>query len=632
MRSWQAALGGAAFGLLASVAAAAEPAPAAAVADAAPSATWDLRDLYPDDAAWTASYERVRAAAMNLDRLKASLGTSATSMARALATISDVRRETARLRVYADLKGDEDLRVATAQERRQQAQSLSSLIDARTAWLAPEVIRIGRTRVEAFLAQNRDLRVHFDVSLRDMLRAAPHTLGPEAEAVLAGAGDVLSQPTNVYGVLSAAELPFPTIALSSGESVRIDESAYEKQRASASRADRKAVFDAFWGTWKSYQGTMGANLASQVIGEVFSARARHFDHALDAALFADNMPPVVYRTLVEQVNAALPTLHRYLRLRKRLLGIHDDLAYYDGYPSLFPDAGSPDFTVAESERLTLAALEPMGEEYLGLLRRGFASRWMDALPRRGKATGGYMNGDAYGVHPYLLLNHNDDYESLSTVAHEWGHAVHTMLSEAHQPFEKASYSTFIAESASIGNEMLLNDYMVANAKSNKERLFYLGEALESIRTTFFRQVMFAEFQLQMHEEIEQGRPLSGDRLTQMYCALLQRYSGADQGVMKIDPLYCTEWESVPHFYYGFYVYQYATSMAGAAQFTDAILKEGRPARDRFIAMLEAGGSAYPYDLYKNAGIDMATPAPYQALVARMNRLLDEVEALVAAGP
>ncbi|HSZ11496.1 MAG TPA: M3 family metallopeptidase, partial [Rhizomicrobium sp.] len=242
-------------------------------------------------------------------------------------------------------------------------------------------------------------------------------------------------------------------------------------------------------------------------------------------------------------------------------------------------------------------------------------------------SGAYMQGSAYDVHPYLLLNYNSDYEALSAFAHEWGHAVHTLLDDQTQNFDNSSYSTFIAETASISNEMLLNDYMVAHAKNKQEKLFYLGQGLELIRATFFRQTMFAEFQLAIHEEIEKGSTLSGERMTQIYCDLLKKYHGDAQGVMKIDPAYCVEWAFIPHFYYGFYVYQYATSMAGAAEFTDAIEHEGKPARDRFIAMLKAGGSDYPYTLYKKAGLDMATPAPYEALIARMNRIMDQIEAL-----
>jgi oligoendopeptidase F len=272
----------------------------------------------------------------------------------------------------------------------------------------------------------------------------------------------------------------------------------------------------------------------------------------------------------------------------------------------------------------------MGPDYLALLKRGFDSPWADSHPRPGKASGAYLAGYAYDVHPYLLLNHNGDYESLSTVAHEWGHAVHTLLADAKQPFDKAGYATFIAESASIGNEMLLSDYMVAHAQSRDEKMFYLSQALESIRTTFFRQAMFAEFQLAMHEEVEQGRPLSGARLSDLYCGIAKRYYGEAEGVMTIDPAYCVEWEYIPHFYKGYYVWQYATSIVGAAEFTQAIQTEGTPARERFITLLKAGGSDYPYPLYVKAGIDLAQPAPYQALFARMNRLLEEIERLRSA--
>jgi oligoendopeptidase F len=600
---------------------------AEAATDEGVSLNWDLSDLYASVDAWTASYTKTRAAADQLDRFKGTLGADAGAMHKALAAISDVRQEAIRLFVYGSLQGDEDLRVSAPQERRQQAQALLTLIDEKTAWVAPEIIALGQKKVDSFLARDAGLRQHFDFFLKNTLRNAPHTLGPEAEAVLAGSGNLLAQPNSVYQQLADAELPFPTIELSGGQKVRLDQAAYVKHRTSPSRADRKAVFDAFWSAWKGYQGTMGANMSTQVMADIFTAKSRRFDSSLEAALFADNMPPDVYRTLVAQTNAALPTLHRYLRLRKRLLGISDELAYYDNYPTLFPGTSVPKFGVAESERITLAALAPMGDEYLALLRRGFAGRWMNALPRQGKAAGAYMNGSAYAVHPYLLLNHNDDYDSLSTLAHEWGHAVHTLLTVASQPFEKSEYSTFIAESASIGNEMLLNDYMVEHAKTREEKLFYLGQGVESIRTTFFRQVMFAEFQLAMHQDLEQGRPLSGERLTETYCKILRRYYGEAEGVMKIDPLYCSEWEFIPHFYYGYYVYQYATSMAGAAEFTDAILKEGAPARDRFVNMLKAGGSDYAYELYRRAGIDMATAAPYQALVARMNRVMDQIEAL-----
>jgi oligoendopeptidase F len=602
-----------------------------ATADDSVATMWELNDLYPSPEAWSQAYARTKATVDKFDNLRGTLGKSASAMFSALDSISMANKESDRLFVYASLKGDEDLRVADAQERRQQGQALNTLIGEKTAWLAPEIVKIGATKVHAFEQSRRDLRERFGFFLTDTLRSAPHTLGQEAEEILASAGDVLAQPGAIHGQLANADIPFPQFTLPTGESVRLDEPEYANLRQVNDRNERKAVFDAFWGTWHQFESTTGATLTTQLMGDVFSAKARKFDSALSSSLFRSNMPDSVYRMLVAQTNAALPTLHRYLKMRKARLGITDDLRYYDNYPPMFPLAELPKFSVADSETITLAALAPMGEDYLSLLRRGFSGRWMNVLPHQGKAGGAYMAGSAYDVHPYLLLNHDNDYRSLSIFAHEWGHAVHTLLTEASQPYENSNYSTFIAESASIGNEMLLNDYMVEHAKTKAEKLYYLGEGLESIRQTYFRQVMFAEFELALHEEVEQGRPLSGAKMSEMYCGLLKRYYGEAQGVMKIDPAYCIEWAFVPHFYYDFYVWQYATSMAGAAQFTDAILKQGPAARARFITMLRAGGSDYAYELYKKAGIDMASAAPYQALAARMDRLMDEIEALEKTG-
>jgi len=588
---------------------------------------WNLGDLYASPEAWTAARNKEKAIIDGLDKYKGTLGNSADAMLAGLIAISDANKEVTRLYTYAQLKGDEDVRIAPNQEREQDGQALNTELNEKTAWLTPEILTIGADKVKAFEGQSPELARRFTFQLDNTLRAAPHTLGVEAEGVLASAGTVLNQPDNIFSVLSNGEVPFPTVTLSDGKKIRLDQAAYAKYRQSPNRADRKAVFDAFWGAFKAYEGTFGATLATQVQGETLQAKVRHFPDSLAWATFPDNMPEDVYRQLVAQANASLPTLYRYLKLRKKLLGITDDLHYSDLYPPMFKLAQPLHFSVADAERIGIDVTSVYGPEYTAFLKKGFAGHWMDVYPRQGKASGAYMNGSAYDVHPYLHLNHNDDYESLSTLVHEWGHAIHTLLDNETQPYENSNYSTFIAETASIGNEMLLNDYMVAHAKSKEEKLFYLGEGLELIRTTFYRQTMFAEFQLALHEAVEKGDSLTGAKMTDMYCGLLKKYYGDAEGVTKIDPAYCVEWAFIPHFYYGFYVYQYATSMAGAAQFSNAIETEGAPARDRFIAMLKAGGSDYPYTLYKKAGLDMASPAPYQALVARMNKIMDEIDAL-----
>lgn len=595
----------------------------------APATMWDLTDLYPTPEAWTATYERNRVAVDGLTSFRGTLGSGSAQLLRALETMSSVRRELYRLYVYASLKSDEDRRIAANQERRQQMQALATRYDESVSWLVPELLEVGSDRVRQFIGEQPQLQARFDHYLDDVLRNAPHTLGQEAEAVLAAAGTALSQPSSIYAQLADADLPFPKIRLADGMEVTVDQAGYARYRESADRNDRKKVFDAFWSKWREYEGTLGSVLNTEVQANVFNARVRKHASALDAALFADNMPPAVYRQLVTQVNDALPVLHRYLKMRKRLLGIEDELGYHDIYPPMFALGSEPQFSIADSQRITLAALQSLGETYLAGLRRGFAANWTNVLPTEGKASGAYMNGSAYDVHPYLLLNHNDSFSSLSTFAHEWGHAVHSLLANSTQPFDKADYATFTAETASIGNEMLLSDYMVRNARTPEEKIFYLGEALESIRGTYFRQTQFAEFELAIHEEVEQGRPLSGARLTELYCGILKRYYGDAEGITRIDPAYCVEWAFIPHFYRNFYVYQYATSMAGAAMLTASIREGGAPARDRFLNLLRAGGSDYPYELYRKAGIDMATAAPYQALAARMTRIMDEIEQLEA---
>jgi oligoendopeptidase F len=588
---------------------------------------WDLSDLYASPQAWTAAHDKILAAANALDAYAGTLDRGAADMLAALNAISNVKKDASRLISYASLKGDENIKIAVNQERVQSALALYTIVTEKTAWLTPEILKVGPERVLAFEQQSPKLAQRFRIFLDNALRYGPHTLGTEAEQVIAATGSILSQPNLIYSQLADGELPFPTVTLSDGASIKLDTAAYEKYRQAPNRADRKIVFDAFWPAHGALQGSFGAMLTTQVMGEEFDAKIRHFPDALADATFADNMPGSVYRMLIAESNKNLPVLHRYLKLRRDVLGITDELRYYDIYAPMFELKSPPRFSVDQSKKIALEVTGIYGPEYSTLLKQGFAGHWMSLYPQPGKASGAYMNSGAYDVHPYLLFNSHDDYESLSTFAHEWGHAVHSLLSNKAQPFETAGYSTFIAETASITNEMLLVDYMVAHAKNDAEKLYYLGQGLDLIRGTFFRQTMFAEFQLAIHKEMEKGGALSGERMTGMYCDLLKKYHGEALGVMKVDPAYCAEWSFVPHFYYGFYVYQYATSMAGAAVFADALERRDASARSRYLAMLQAGSSDYAYTLYKRAGLDMATPAPYEALAGRMNRILDQIEAI-----
>lgn len=596
----------------------------AAMAPAAPSgaaAAWDLTELYPSDPAWDADRKALEAMIPRVAGYKGRLGESAATLRAALQAQSDASLKVSRLFTYANLKADEDVRVAPNQERKQIATDLYGKVAEATAFTAPELLALGKSKVEGFLAADKGL-AKFRFQIEDVLRQAPHTLGAEAEAVIAATAVPFAGPSEVQQQLAASDIPRPTVTLSDGKSVRLDDQGYTINRDAPNRADRKLVFDRFWASYKAFENSLGANLSAQVRSEIFTAKVRKYPNALSAALAGPAIPEGVYRTLVAQVNAGLPQFHRYLELRRRLLKL-PDLHYYDIYPPLV--ALPRRFTLAEMRSLTLEAVKPLGPDYGAQFAKATAARWMDPFPRQGKAPGAYMNPGAYEVHPYLLLNLSDKYDGLTTYAHEWGHAMHTLLANAAQPYETSSYPTFIAEIASTCHEMLLARFMLAAARTRQEKLFYIGQILENVRGAFYRQTMFAEFQAAVHDLAERGEGASGARYTTMYLDLLRRYHGPG---MQIDPTYAAEWGFIPHFYYGFYVFQYATSITAANHFAEQVLSGGAAARDRYLGVLRAGGSDYGYAILKQAGLDMATPAPYQELVATTAKLLDQAETLL----
>lgn len=606
------------------------PTPTPEAAPARAQVSWDLTRVYPNVAAFDADIAQLESEIDTLAAFSGTMGRDAESLFAALDASSKMMKRVARAAVYASLRSDQDLRDSAERERSQRGDMLFNRFVAVTAYMDPEILAIGAEKIAAFRASHAELDRLFGFYLDNTLRGAAHTLDAEGEAILAAMNDALSQPSNVYGLFANAELPFPTVTLSDGTSMVLDQAAYSALRQAPNRDDRKLVFDTFWGAWKNYEGTLGANLAAAVIGNVTVAKLRGFPNALSAALFNSNIPEGVYRTLVQVTNESLPTLHRYFQLRKRMLGITDDLGYHDIYPPMV--TLDKTFTLQDSQDLLLVSVAPLGDDYVSRLSEAFSRNVQHVYPAEGKTSGAYVNGWIYDSGPFVLLNHNDDFESAAVFAHEWGHAMHTILSNANQPWETARYSTFTAETAAIVNTILMEERVFTAAASRDEKLYYLGMALEGIRGTYFRQTMFAEFQLAIHEVVERGEPLSGERMTALYCDLLKRYHGDAEGVLKIDEDYCIEWAFIPHFYRGFYVYNYATSMAGAAYFAQEILDKGEPARETYLNMLRAGGSDYAYELYKRAGLDMATRAPYDALMVRANKIMDEMEALLAAQP
>jgi oligoendopeptidase F len=589
-------------------------------ADADQRPAWDLSDIFASDAAWSTERASVMAAIPSLGAWRGKLGDSAQSMKSALQAISDLNRRMDRLALYAGLTADADTRVAASQERRQLATDLATQIQSATAWVRPEVLRLGEAKVQAFEASEPGLKP-FAFQLRNILRLAPHTLGDEAEGVLASASTIEDSPQQVRTQLVLSDIPWREITLSTGKAT-IDSQGFTLHRDSPVRADRKAAFDALFGEFGQFKTSLGAALAAEVQAHEFDAKNRKFGSAVEAALSAFNVPVQVYRTLISECHAGLPQLHRYFELRRRLMGL-DQLAYYDLYAPATTLQRT--FTLEEMRSLVLEAVKPLGEDYGETIAAATAAKWMDPLPRKGKAAGAYEN-DAYGVHPYLLLNLSNRYEGLTTYAHEWGHAMHSVLADKAQPYETAGYPIFTGEIASTNNEQLLSHLMVSRATSKAERIFFLNELIELFRQTFFRQTMFAEFELAIHEAAEKGEGLSGDRFTEIYKAILKAYFG---DAVVIDDAYAMEWAYVPHFYYNFYVYQYATCLAASAFFSDRTLAGGAAERETYLDVLRAGGSDYPVDVIKRAGLDMTSPTPYRALVAKFGRTLDALEAEMA---
>jgi len=589
-----------------------------------PQYTWDLTELYPSLEAWDRARLEVMAEYDAIEARRGTLGDSADSLYQAYRHVSDTLKKAGRVAVYASLNSHEDMRVTETQERDQLGDILFARFGEATAWMQPELLAVGREVIESYIKEDERL-APFAFQLDDSLRNAPHTLGEEAEQTLSYFSQSFGSPSNTYGLLANSDIPWPTVTLSSGEEVRLDSQGYGRARGSENRADRKMVFDAFWNKWVEYRNSVGIILNSHIQTQVGLAKARNYDGVLHRELHQDNIPPAVYHTLVEEVNKALPTLHRYFKLRTRMLGI-EQMHYYDIYPSLV--SLDKTFDIDASKKITLAAMSVLGEDWVNMQEEAMDERWMHVYPQPGKRPGAYMQGFAYDVHPYLLLNHNDNYSSLSTFAHEWGHAMHTLYAKQEQPFETAGYATFIAEIPSTSLELILQDYMSRNAETVDEKLYYLGHGLERMRGTFFRQTMFAEFELALYEAAERGEALSGEGISAIYGDILKRYHGHDEGVVVIDDLYTNEWSFVPHFYRNMYVYQYATSQTAGTALYANMVNEGDAGVERYKDLLRAGGSNYPYLLLVEAGVDLAKPEPYRAIVEKMNAVMDEMERLL----
>ncbi len=586
---------------------------------------WKLEDLYPSDQAWEQAKEALADRLDQITQYQGKLDDAATLLA-CLELDSDISKAFGRLYSYASMKSDQDTRVSKYLAMRQSVEQIMTEYGSKAAYIEPEIIKLDAETIDRFIKAESGLKV-YRMYLMDILRRKAHKLSEKEEKILAQTGLMADGPASVYSVFSNAEMPYPEITLSDGTKATLNKAGYARYRSSTVRADREAVFNAFWTAFNQFKQTFGVDLYSHLQSHIFTMRVRKYNSCLQQALDRNNIPTEVYYSLIDNVRDNLDTFHRYLLLKKRMLGV-ETLKYSDLYAPVVKDVDLK-YTFDEAKALYLDAVKPLGPDYAKVVEKALNERWIDVYPTPGKRSGAYSSGNAYDVHPYILLNYNGQYDDVSTLAHEMGHTMHSYYSNKNQPFPLADYSIFVAEVASTFNEALLIHKMLDEIKDDDVRLSLLMTYLDGIKGTVFRQAQFAEFELRMHEMAERREPVTGDSLTELYGRILKDYYGDKEGICQIDDLYTVEWAYIPHFYYNFYVYQYSTSFTAATALAEEVNSGDKAAVKRYLDFISAGGSDYPVEILKKAGVDMTTSGPFEKTMITMNRTMDEIEAILS---
>lgn len=585
---------------------------------------WNLTDLYATDEAWKTEKDRLQQQMQKVTTYKGKLTQSPTILLEALTLSSSLNKEMARLYSYAAMKSDQDTRVTKYAGMSQELQQLFSEYAALTSFIEPELLSLTQDQVNAFITKEKGLST-YKFYLTDLLRKRAHRGSEEVEKVLAYSSLMSGNAANIFNTFSNAEFPYPEIELN-GKHVKLNAANFALYRASGDRAIRRKVFEAYFGKLNEFQRTFGTQLYGNINAALFTTKARNYNSTLEQALDAGNIPTAVYHNLVKNVNGNLETFHRYLKLRKRMMGV-DTLHYYDMYAPLVEQVDLA-YTVEEAMDNVLKSLKPLGADYADVVKKAFQERWIDMYPNEGKRSGAYSNGSAYDVHPYILMNYNGKYDDMSTLTHELGHTMHSYLTNKRQHFANADYSIFVAEVASTFNEALLNDYMLKQIKDDRTRLAILGNYLEGAKGTLFRQTQFAEFEAMIHDKAGRGEAITGEDFDKMYLELTRKYYGHDKNVCIVDDNVKSEWSYIPHFYYNFYVYQYATSYTASTALSEKVLQGDEEARKRYLNFLASGSTKYPVELLADAGVDMNTTEPFDLTITKINKVMTEMEAIL----
>lgn len=583
--------------------------------------TWRLEDIFATDEQWEQEFQQIQALLPKFSEYKGRLGESAQTLYEALQYRDHVFMRLGKLYAYAHMRHDEDTANSLYQGLETRAEGLYAEAGQATAFIVPEILAMDEDVLHTFLQQYEPLRLYAH-ELDEMNRQRPHVLSEKEEALLAQAAEVMNASSNTFGALNNADLRFPTITDENGEEVEVTHGRYIRFLESEDRRVRRDAFKAVYDTYRKYENTFASTLSGAVKRNNFFARVRNYRSAREAALSKNQIPETVYDNLIETIHRYLPLLHRYVQLRKRVLGL-DELHMYDLYTPLVKQVDMK-VTYEEAKDILLKGLTPLGDEYISIVKEGFDNRWVDVQETRGKRSGAYSSG-SYGTNPYILMNWQDNVNNLFTLAHEFGHSVHSYYTRKYQPYPYGNYSIFVAEVASTCNEALLNDYLLKTIDDEKKKLYLLNHYLETFRGTVFRQTMFAEFEHMIHQMAQNGEALTAKVLTEKYYELNKTYFG--DGVV-IDEEIGLEWARIPHFYYNYYVYQYATGFSAATALSKQILEEGAPAVERYIEFLKAGSSDYPIEVLKKAGVDMTAPEPIEQACQVFEQKLQELEQLL----
>lgn len=582
---------------------------------------WKLEDIYSSDSLWEEDFKKVKEMAGKLSGLKGKLSKSSKELLECLELDVSMNRLFEKVYVYANMRSHEDTTNSHYQSFASRADSLGVEVSGADSFVVPEILDISDETINAFMKENEGLRL-YKKYIDDINRKKPHVLSAAEERLLAMSGELMNAPESIYSMINNADMKFPSIKDENGNEVEVTKGRYISFMESSDRRVRKDAFEALYSTYKKQINTIASTLSANVKANLFRAKARKYTTARESFLFEDNVSTDVYDNLIKSIHDNMHIMHRYVSLRKKMLGL-DELHMYDLYTPIVKEF-TMEVPYNKAVDIVQEGLTTLGDEYISDLKKGMSSGWIDVYENEGKRSGAYSWG-SYDTHPYVLLNYNNNIDNAFTLAHEMGHAMHSFYSDKNQPYIYAQYRIFVAEVASTTNESLLMHHMLKNTKDKKEKMYLLNHYMESFRGTVYRQTMFAEFEKIIHERAEAGEALTAELLSSIYHDLNVQYYGPD---MVIDDYIDLEWARIPHFYSSFYVYKYATGFSAATAFSQQMLKEGKPAVDRYLSFLRSGGSDYPLNLLKNAGVDMTTPEPVNNGLKVFEGLLDEFEQLI----